>query len=83
MKAFGISYLNKADKSDPLNVLRVFYVKAFYRYVMIRWQWPQIDFGDVRSPVTPKPQPPEFRWYDKEGHEYIRRQIWVDSRVVE
>ncbi|MDE2103805.1 MAG: hypothetical protein KGL39_41590 [Patescibacteria group bacterium] len=52
-------YLNKPDKSDPLNEKRVLCVKHGRRYLMISWHWapwenwrymlswPRFEFGRI------------------------------------
>lgn len=46
MKSVSFVYLNKADASDPINILRVMGIKLFGIYVMITWT--TISYKSVR-----------------------------------
>lgn len=50
----GYTYLNKADKSDPNNYLRVLCIWVGPYYFRLTWAARMVEIGDMRVPVAPR-----------------------------
>jgi hypothetical protein len=50
-----VNYLNKADRSDPLNERRVLSIVVGRRYAVITWRWalamPSVRFGRLDASI--------------------------------
>lgn len=59
MRKIRVNYLNRADRSDPLNRWRVLSIVVARSYVVIKWGWrpfamPSVQFGTMNS-LVPRP----------------------------
>ena len=50
-----VKYMNKADKSDPLNQLRVFFIVWLGRYIKLTWGCPELEWGAIHMAKKPTP----------------------------